>query len=220
MVVPSGPGLATIHRDKPYYNAIVKSDFALPDSGLLILLLKYTKGIRLPKLSGLTFLRHFLGEEVLRSRRCLFLVDPDETEMMLNHALLCSRGIRIEHADHYVAPIYGPGRVKDPLLLQILENRHPEYILINLGGGIQEKLGLYLKTNLSYRPGIICTGAAIAFLTRRQAAIPALFDALYLGWFLRCVHSPGSFIPRYFKALSLIPLVLREVRRVPRWEDL
>lgn len=213
MVVPSGPGLATIHQDKLYYEAIVKSDFALPDSGLFILLLKYTKGISLPKLSGLTFLRHFLGEEVLRSRQCLFLVDPSQTEMMLNHALLRSRGIRIEHTDHYVAPIYGERRVEDLRLLEILERKQPEYILINLGGGIQEKLGLYLKTNLSYRPGIMCTGAAIAFLTHRQAAIPALFDAFHLGWFLRCFQDPRRFIPRYLRAFSLIPLVLREVKR-------
>lgn len=213
MVVPSGPGLATIHRDKLYHEAIVKSDFALPDSGLFILLLKYTKGINLPKLSGLTFLRHFFEEEVLRSRRCLFLVDPDETEMMMNHEFLRSRGIRIEPRDHYVAPIYGERRVEDLRLLQILERKRPEYVLINLGGGTQEKIGLYLKTNLSYRPGIICTGAAIAFLTHRQAAIPALFDALHLGWLLRCFKDPSRFIPRYLRAFSLIRLVLQEVRR-------
>ena len=38
MVVPSGPGLATIDIDKKYYKSLLNSDFALADSGFMILL--------------------------------------------------------------------------------------------------------------------------------------------------------------------------------------
>ena len=47
MVVPSGPGLATIDKDKRYAEAVQKADFAIPDSGYMVLLLKYFKRINL-----------------------------------------------------------------------------------------------------------------------------------------------------------------------------
>jgi len=213
MVVPAAPALANIHRDSSYYEALLNSDFGLPDSGLMVLLMKYLKGIPVKKLSGLNFLRHFLSEAILKEEQCLFLVDPDVHQMRLNHRFLLSLDIKITLSDHYVAPIYKRKIVEDIHLLSILEKKKPRYILINLGGGVQEKLGLYLKKNLSYRPGIICTGAAIAFLTGNQVAIPPLFDALHLGWLLRCLHDPKRFIPRYIKGLALIPLILKEVNR-------
>jgi UDP-N-acetyl-D-mannosaminuronic acid transferase (WecB/TagA/CpsF family) len=213
MVVPSGPGLSTIYKDKLYHQAIQNADFAIPDSGLLVLLLKYLKNIPVKKLSGLGFLRQFLMEDELKNSRCLFLVDPNASEMKLNHVFLQSQGVLIDESDHYVAPIYKPVSVEDQNLLILLEKRKPKYILINIGGGIQEKLGYYLKKNLSYKVGIICTGAAIAFLTQKQASIPSLFDALHLGWLLRCIYDPRRFVPRYVKSLYLIHLVLRDIVR-------
>ena len=51
----------------------------------------------------------------------------------------------------------------DTIKLYCLMKNYCAYILINLGSGIQEPLGLYLNENLNFKPGIICTGAAIAF---------------------------------------------------------
>jgi UDP-N-acetyl-D-mannosaminuronic acid transferase (WecB/TagA/CpsF family) len=81
--------------------------------------------------------------------------------------------------------------------------------MINIGGGVQERLGFYLKENLSYRPSIICVGAAIAFITGQQAAIPVWADTLMLGWFLRCLHAPKKFAPRIWKGLRLMPLLAK-----------
>jgi hypothetical protein len=66
----------------------------------------------------------------------------------------------------YTAPLYEKKRVEDKKLLEIIEDKKPKYILINLGGGVQEKLGAYLKQNISYKAAIMCTGAAIAFFNR------------------------------------------------------
>ena len=38
MVVPSGPGLSSIDKDVKYWEALKGADFAIPDSGLMILL--------------------------------------------------------------------------------------------------------------------------------------------------------------------------------------
>ena len=80
--------------------------------------------------------------------------------------------------------------------------------MINLGGGIQEVLGSYLKDNLNYNPQIICTGAAISFFTKKQAPINSLIDMLYLGWLIRCIFKPKQFIPRYLKSFKLIIKVI------------
>ena len=108
------------------------------------------------------------------------------------------------------------GIIRDDALLQRIEARKPAYIFINIGGGKQEVLGHMLKRKLSYTPAIICTGAAIAFLTGEQAHIPVWADRLVLGWLLRCIHSPKTFCKRYLRALKLIPILLRNRERMPK----
>jgi UDP-N-acetyl-D-mannosaminuronic acid transferase (WecB/TagA/CpsF family) len=48
--------------------------------------------------------------------------------------------------------------------------------------GVQERLGYALRKQLSYKPAILCLGAAIAFLSGGQANIPNWADRLMLGW--------------------------------------
>ena len=86
----------------------------------------------------------------------------------------------------------------------------PKYIMINLGSNVQEPLGYYLKQNLKFRVGIFGTGAAISFLTGRQAPISPIVDRLGLGWLWRCLKKPSVYIPRYLKAFSLFKLILKE----------
>jgi len=207
MVVPAAPALVTLEEDINYKQAMLGSDFAIADSGFMVLLLRLFKGVRIAKFSGLEFLRAFLQEEMLRQPGSLFLIDPSEVEKAANNAYLRSLGILLEDSDHYVAPMYGKGGIQDAGLLARLHVKRPRFIMINLGGGVQEKLGYYLKTHLDYRPGIICTGAAIAFLTGKQVSIPEFADRLYLGWLMRCLSRPSVYVPRYLGALRLIPMV-------------
>src|SRR6185436_3812335 len=113
-------------------------------------------------------------------------------------------GFMLPQGASYIAPFYRPDIVEDKGLGGILEAHRPRNIIINLGGGVQEKLGAYLKTRLTYRPASICTGAAIAFLTGEQARIPKWADRFYFGWLFRCLRSPKVFIPRYSSAFSLL----------------
>lgn len=210
MIVPAAPALATIKEDQLYYNALLNSDFAIPDSGLMVLVLKIFKFIRIKKLSGLAFLDKFLNENILKEKHCLFLVDPNKKEATINQKYLKSLRILIGNDDHYVAPFYNKDNIVDYVLLKLIEEKKPKYILINLGGGVQERLGSFLKNNLSYRPSILCTGAAIAFFTRQQVTIPRWVDNFYLGWLWRCFSNPSVFIPRYLKGFKLIFMLLKE----------
>ncbi len=149
------------------------------------------------------FLRSFLKEDELRKKNLLFLINPSETDNTINHNYLCGLGIKITAQDHYVAPIYSKEDIIDKELVRILEVRRPKYILINIGGGVQERLGYYLKIALSYKPGIICTGAAVSFLTGNQASIPRWADDYYFGWLFRCIDNPKLYVPRYISGLKL-----------------
>jgi UDP-N-acetyl-D-mannosaminuronic acid transferase (WecB/TagA/CpsF family) len=86
---------------------------------------------------------------------------------------------------------------------------------VGLGGGTQERLGLYLKRNLSYKPAIHCIGAAVAFLSGDQVRIPVWVDHAGLGWLWRSASNPPVYVPRYWAARHLGPMILRYRHRLP-----
>jgi UDP-N-acetyl-D-mannosaminuronic acid transferase (WecB/TagA/CpsF family) len=207
IVVPAAPALADLPIDAAYRESVEKSDFAIPDSAFMVLLWKFFTGQSLPRISGLKLLRGLLaGDELHRAGSSLWIM-PSKLEMDVNLAWLNQNGYPVTPEQSFVAPYYPKGAISDPSILSWIEAHKPPYIIINLGGGVQERLGFYLKENLSYRPSIICVGAAVAFLTGLQATIPEWADAWMLGWLLRCLHEPRKFIPRYWKALRLIAVI-------------
>ena len=204
LVLPAAPALKEIDNNKKYHNALKHADIALFDSGFFCVLLKFFKKIKVKKYSGLKFLKEFLLSQKNTSNKILF-IDPSNKDKIINNKYIKSVGIK--NFFHYIAPIYQPNLLEDTILLNIINERKPKYIIINLGGGIQELLGSYLKTNLNYKPSIICSGAAIAFLTGQQARIPLIFDKIYIGWLVRIIFNPFIFFPRYLKAFKLIFLI-------------
>src|SRR5207247_9952432 len=104
-------------------------------------------------------------------------------------------GYEIAAPDTYIAPIYGCD-IADQQLISILKVSQPAHVIIGIGGGVQEKLGLYLRENLAYRPTIHCVGAALGFLTGDQKPIP--------DWggptLSRVAFAPGSSAQSFRKA--------------------
>ena len=94
--------------------------------------------------------------------------------------------------------------------MNIANRIQPNYIILNLGGGVQEILGYYLKKNLKSKTKIICTGAAISFFTKDQAPINRLLDIFFLGWVTRIIFKPSIYLPRYLKAFKLFQIVYKE----------
>jgi UDP-N-acetyl-D-mannosaminuronic acid transferase (WecB/TagA/CpsF family) len=218
-LAPSGPGLCTLGRDPDYRDALLSADMNLTDSSFLILarLLRGHSPVR--RTSGLRYLQGLLKAPELRSSATTFWVMPSNDSKLRSLRFLRNQGIPVAESNMYVAPMYPKaGPVEDAALLAILEGAQASQVFICVGGGIQEKLGSYLKRNLSYTPGIHCLGAAIAFLTGEQARIPAWADRMGLGWLLRCVKDPKVFLPRYARALELLYLVVRYDERAPNRE--
>jgi UDP-N-acetyl-D-mannosaminuronic acid transferase (WecB/TagA/CpsF family) len=127
---------------------------------------------------------------------------------------LAANGIHVPAKCVYEAPMYGK-EIADGGLLERLENLKVKHVVIAIGGGTQERLGLYIKRNLSYRPAIHCIGAAIAFLSGDQVRIPDWADRFYLGWLFRCVSAPSRYVPRYWSAIKLVPLLWRYRDKLP-----
>jgi N-acetylglucosaminyldiphosphoundecaprenol N-acetyl-beta-D-mannosaminyltransferase len=209
VVAPSGPVLANLPNDAAEREALESSDLALTDSGLLILLWRVLKHERLPRISGLHFLQGLIRQADFRQPGATFWVMPSAKDAQANIGWLNRQGIDVSPKDQYLAPLYPDGRLEDHILLTAIERQRPQFVILNLGGGVQERLGYFLRARLTYRPAIICTGAAIAFLSGRQANIPPWADRLFLGWLLRCLQNPAKFVPRYWKAVRLVPLLLK-----------
>jgi N-acetylglucosaminyldiphosphoundecaprenol N-acetyl-beta-D-mannosaminyltransferase len=215
MVVPSAPGLASLPHDEAYRHALLGCDFAIIDSAYLALTWLAIKRKAVTRVSGLKFLRAFLESGRGRGQGELFLVNPSQEDTELNIEWLRAAGFSVGLDDCYTAPRYDPASITDPALCALLEARRPKYVMLNIGGGVQEPLGFYLRRSLGYKPAIICTGAAIAFLTGRQANIPGWVDALGLGWLARVFDDPRRFVPRYLRAAGLAKLVLQHKGRMP-----
>jgi UDP-N-acetyl-D-mannosaminuronic acid transferase (WecB/TagA/CpsF family) len=215
VVVPAAPALVDLPTDPDYREALEQSDFAITDSGFMVLVWWALTGRKLIRISGLKLVRGLLEQEELRQPGKSFWIMPTPRELEVNLEWLNRNGYGVTKEDCFVAPVYPKGLLSDPELLRLIEERRPRYVMVNIGGGVQERLGLYLKRNLSYQPSIICTGAAIAFVTGLQASIPVWADAMMLGWFLRCLHAPKKFVPRAWKGFRLTAIIVKYRDRRP-----
>ena len=190
-VFPAGPALATIDQSKKYHESLIKADIVFFDSGFFVLLLKFLKNLSVIKFSGYRFLNLFFNYLKNNKKKSIFCIDPNSKFSKSNKNLLKSLGVQKVH--NYLAPNYNSKSLLDRKLLQKIKKVRPDFVLMNIGGGKQEILGLYLKQNLKIKTTILCTGAAISFFTKDQAPITGLIDRLYLGWFVRFIFNPLIF---------------------------
>src|SRR5207244_2417264 len=86
-------------------------------------------------------------------------VMPSEASAKRSLTWLRARGCPMKPENFYVAPKYAPHAVQDEALAGLINERRPAHVVIAIGGGIQEKLGLYLKRQCFFQPGIHCIGA-------------------------------------------------------------
>lgn len=215
LMVPAAPALVNITNDVSYYHSLQTADIIIPDSAYMTLIWNLAYKEKLQKISGLKLLRTFLEDREVIETVDILLVDPSRADARYNVNYLRSNGFLVNDDISYVAPLYNKGAIEDKVLLDLIEEKRPRFIIINLGGGVQEKLGAYLKRKLSYIPAIICTGAAIAFLTGRQVRIPTWGDRYYLGWLFRCIDKPSLYVPRYLKGFKLLSMLLNHGPNAP-----
>ena len=241
LVVPAAPALKDLEHNHAYREALLGADLAITDSAFMVLLWNRLQSNPIKRLSGLEYLRELLLEPSLRQPGNTLWIMASPESASRNQAWLRQQGITLPEANIYVAPMYGKPHnnsngsstnggqseylasassdtvhgLSDPALLALIDRLRPQHIVVTIGGGTQERLGLYLKRNLPYRPAIHCVGAAIAFLSGDQVRIPVWADKYYLGWLLRSISEPKRYIPRYWDARKLLPLLLRHRSQLP-----
>ncbi len=231
LVVPAAPALKDLDRSLDYRDSLLNADLAITDSAFMVLIWNRLQSTAIKRLSGLEYLRELLEQPDVRQPGNTLWIMASPVSAQRNLAWLKEQGIAIPEDHIYLAPMYpAPGAVgcpasgpsdvgsttlSDPVLLEVLNRLRPQHVIVTLGGGTQERLGLYLKRNLAYRPAIHCIGAAIAFLSGDQVHIPIWADRFYLGWLFRSLSEPKRYVPRYLDAFKLFPLMRRYRDRLP-----
>tara|TARA_Y100001970_G_C14153815_1_gene814304 strand:+ start:632 stop:1357 length:726 start_codon:yes stop_codon:yes gene_type:complete len=211
-VFPAAPALATINENSKYYESLKKADYAFFDSGFFVLLLLFLKNIKVNKFSGFKFLNLFFKYLKKNKNQSVLCIDPNYKFSKSNKRYFNYLGVKKVY--NYLAPKYNPKNLRDKKLLEKIKKLRPNFIMTNIGGGTQEILGLYIKKNLKYKTTILCTGGAISFFTGDQAPINSLIDKFYLGWLIRIIFDPKLFFIRYFLALKLFNIVLKNKIKV------
>jgi UDP-N-acetyl-D-mannosaminuronic acid transferase (WecB/TagA/CpsF family) len=213
LVVPAAPALVKLESDEGYRRALISADMAIADSGAMVLLWRIFTGRRVERISGLKFLTRLVARLAVRPDERVLWIVPSEAAHERSIAWLRSVNLT-GTADFYVAPRYG-SQVRDDTLVSKIDIQPPAHVIVGIGGGVQEKLGLFLKENLRARPAVHCIGAALAFLTGDQPPIPMWADRFYLGWLLRLLRQPRLFGPRYLSAFKLPVMLFRYRDQLP-----
>jgi N-acetylglucosaminyldiphosphoundecaprenol N-acetyl-beta-D-mannosaminyltransferase len=214
LVVPAAPALKNISEDSAYREALLEADVVIADSSLMVLVWNFMQRDRIRRLSGLEYLVELLRVPAVKNSGGSFWIMASRESADRNLAWLDAHGVRVQAEDVYVAPRYGSG-IDDEILVQKIRERRPPHVIVTIGGGTQERLGLYLKRNLQPLPAIHCIGAAIAFLSGDQVRIPLWADRFYLGWIFRCLSEPRRCVPRYWSARKLVSLLVRFRQELP-----
>ena len=214
LVAPSGTCFARLREDERYRHAILEADLAIADSGLMVLLWRFLQHENVQRISGLKYLKYLLRKLKDAENREVFWILPSEDAQQKLFDWSRQQPFRIDRENCYVAPRYG-SEVEDRDLLGLVEKHRASDVIIAIGSGAQEKLGFYLRENLSYRPAIHCIGGALGFITGDQTAIPDWADRLYLGWLWRLLAHPAIFTPRLSRGLELPWLIWKYGENLP-----
>jgi N-acetylglucosaminyldiphosphoundecaprenol N-acetyl-beta-D-mannosaminyltransferase len=218
LVAPSGTCFARLREDQAYRRAMLAADLAIADSGLMVLLWRLLQRGNAKRISGFEYLKHLLGKLKGEKIGEVFWILPNERAQrkLLDWSHRERFEVKIDHC--HIAPRYGL-EIDDRHLLALIEEHRPAHVVTAIGAGPQEKLGHYLRENLSYRPAIHCTGAALSFITGDQVAIPDWADRFYLGWLWRLFAQPRIFIPRLARALELPWLIWKYGENLPLFRE-
>jgi UDP-N-acetyl-D-mannosaminuronic acid transferase (WecB/TagA/CpsF family) len=219
LVCPASPALVKLRHDESYRRALQQADVALADSNFLAFLWKFRTGRTLRHLSGLAYLKSLLSDTSFRNLQSTFWVVSSERLKQRAMEYLSAHKLVVDPQNFWISE---PG--KDYALLQEMETRRPHDVVIATSVAGQEKLGLYFRDYLLYRPKIHCVGAALGFLTGDEHPIPEWAERGHLGWLFRFVAQPAMIIPRLGIACLLAGMVLKYRDKLPplknRWADL
>ena len=155
VVVPAAPALIELQTNEYYREAVFNADLAITDSGLMVLVWRVLTGKKIPAVSGLKFLKLLFELKALQSREAVLWIMPNAAARDQNLNWLRSQGCNFTESDCYLAPHYSSGRIVDDTLVEMAVKRKPKHIVVCLGGGTQERVGLMLNAIATSVPASI-----------------------------------------------------------------
>lgn len=222
-VIPAAPSLLKLKHDEEYRRAMQSADLALADSGLVVLLWRMAGGQRLRKVSGINYFKHLFEHGGIQARENTFWLFASDDAKTKAAKWLEQRGVSVRENNSFIAPAPSSSEQDYSILVKIEEEK-PKHIVIAMAGGGQEKLAMYLRDYLLYRPSIHCIGAALSFLSGEERAIPEWAERSHLGWLVRLVAQPRMIFPRIGIALALARMIFKYRSEMPplqkRWADM
>src|ERR1700732_4338950 len=159
LVIPAAPALKDLDHNLDYRESLLNADLAITDSAFMVLIWNRLQSKPIKRLSGLEYLRELLLEPDVRQPGNTLWIMASPISAKRNLDWLRGQGITIPEANIYMAPIYGSASISDPALLERLNRLRPQHVIMTIGGGTQERLGLYLKRKLAYCPALHCIRA-------------------------------------------------------------
>lgn len=205
LVAPSGPGLAELTQVPGYARSLEEADIVLADSGFMVLFWGLLTGQWITRHSGYRFLSEILATREVDWENDSIWVMPNADEGRAMQQRFALQGNHLPDHAIYLAPFYKAGAIEDPELLAWIQQQPKHWVMIQIGGGVQEPLGAWLKRHLTGPSrAILCTGAASAFILGHQIKIPLWADRLFLGWLFRSISKPSVYGKRYWKSFSLL----------------
>ena len=214
IVIPAAPALIKLNYDEEYRRAMQNADLATADSGLLVLLSRLATGRKIKCISGISYFKHLLERGGFQAGETIFWVFASNRSKEKAVEWLGERGIGIKDRDCFVT-VDPPSSARDYAILVKIEESKQKHIVIAMAGGGQEKLALYLRDYLLYRPSIHCIGAALAIISGDERAIPEWAERSHLGWLLRLLAQPRMFFPRIGIACTLAWMIFRYRAELP-----
>src|SRR6266404_326500 len=116
VVAPAAPSMVNLCYDEDYRAAMANAEFAIADSGWMVLLWKLFTGRSVVRISGLEYMKRLLEHDTVRAANAVMWVVPSLLARDKLVDLLRRREIPAAAQNIYVAPNYARP-VRDEVLL-------------------------------------------------------------------------------------------------------
>lgn len=212
VVTPNVDHLIRLHDQTSFRRLYANAGYILLDSRFLAMLLRLTRGARLPVCTGSDLTRG-LFEKVIEADDVVVLIggtDEQAEQLRQRHGL---RGL--VHHNPPMGFIHDGTAVES--CLAFIEAHSPfRFCLLAIGSPQQELIANALRERGVARGMALCVGASIDFLTGREHRAPLWMQRTGLEWLYRLTQSPRRMArrylwrgPRVFNLLSRTDVQLR-----------
>ncbi|HEX5757527.1 MAG TPA: WecB/TagA/CpsF family glycosyltransferase [Arenimonas sp.] len=206
VVTANADHLRRLHGDQRFRAAYAEADYTLLDSRFLALLLRVSRGLRLPVCAGSDLTARLLHRIIQPNDRVVLIggSEAQAAQLCADHGL---QGFK-----HFNPPM---GFIKDPeavqACLRFVEANSPfRFCLLAVGSPQQEFLASALKQRGQARGMALCIGASIDFLTGVETRAPKWMQRSGMEWMYRLIQSPRRMGPRYlWHGPRMFPLLRR-----------